>query len=341
MSDVFISYSSKDEDFAIMLYKTLKTKNVKPWIALFDIPYGQNYAKEIFNAIENVKIFSVIISSNSNESDSVKNEIELATQQIKNGMMIMPIRIDKKEIDEELQYYLARKQWLDASIPPIQEKINSYCEHIRNMLNTNTVNEHEVSSESRHLKDNIQSDNFIKKEIHDTYKKYALAGDFSHAIKLLEEELTKKEEREDINSYDEEDEKTSQKTIAKASMKLFSPKRKGEIKDESNECEKHNLIGFYYNRVNDYEKALQHFKKALSIAPEHAEPSIHENIASTYMYLEDYENAIKEYTESLSLQRLEFGQWNTKTLFARSVAFYKAGKYEESLKDYQQAMSRD
>ena len=173
MSDVFISYSSKDEDFAIMLYKTLKTKNVKPWIALFDIPYGQNYAKEIFNAIENVKIFSVIISSNSNESDPVKNEIELATQQIKNGMMIMPIRIDKKEIDEELQYYLARKQWLDASIPPIQEKINSYCEHIRNMLNTNTINEHEVSSESRHLKDNIQSDNFIKKEIHDTYKKYA------------------------------------------------------------------------------------------------------------------------------------------------------------------------
>ncbi len=191
MNEVFISYSSKDEKIAVLLYETLKKGNIKPWMALYDIDYGSNYAKEIFGAIENAKVFSVIISANSCESDHVKNEIELATRQIKNGMIIMPIRIDHNDIDEELQYYLARKQWLDASNPPIQEKINRYCDQIDSVLNNNLTGKQAFTDSNEEISGSSidTSDNNIVNETSENYKKYALAGDFDKAIQLLEIEL--------------------------------------------------------------------------------------------------------------------------------------------------------
>ena len=336
--EVFISYSSKDEEIAVMLYNAMKEHHIYPWIALYDIDYGSNYAKEIFGAIESAKVFSVIISANSCESDHVKNEIELATRQIKNGMTIMPIRIDHKDMDEELQYYLARKQWLDASNPPIQEKINKYCEQICTILNN--------KCERLNLPNNDLTIKVENESVED-YKKYALVGEYDNAIKLLEIELEKLHKLKELYNEDK-------KGCSALVLGLIDRKEPSNIENEVELRKKHeellysenelcnkllykyNQLGFFYDRNNNYEKALEYYKKALELSPKN--PSIHERIASTYMNLENYNEALTEYSHTLIYQRAESGAYNKRTLLSRSNALYKLGRDELALRDYNDAM---
>lgn len=319
--DVFISYSSKDEEIAITLYEALKKRNIMPWLALYDIDYGTSYAKEIINAIKNSKIFSVIISSNSNKSFHVKNEIELATRQIYEGIKILPILIDDDKMDDDIEYFLCRQQWLDASHPPIQEKIDKYCNHICHLLGIADITHiNNLSADIFQEKDVLEEEsenielikeknkeirkNIINKnsEILEEYKRYALQGDFNTAIGLLEKEIISLKKSDDINEY-------------QLSLKL-------------------NDLGIYYRENNNCEKALQSFSEALDYAPAHGEPWIYSNIASVYMILKDYKSAVQNYTQSLTLQRVEFGNYQPYTLEARSIAFHELGDYDKSLEDF-------
>lgn len=320
----------------------------------------------------------------------------------------MPIRIDKNEMDEELQYYLARRQWLDASNPPISEKMNKYCEHICAILNGNNEYKEVVNTDIL-IYPNCQYTNpnnnvfcgycgkmlavkataekiddykecALPKNSHsaeetavEDYKKYALSGDFNKAIDLLESELKELNKlREETASkkmkvikeskgkhpmfcagiaprYDSsfragiakindsscnsfENEEESLKTI-----EMLHKYSEEEQKTELELCNKYNKLGFYYNRINDYAKALQYFMKAFELSSEQTKPSIHENIALTYMNMGDYNEALSNYSRALTLQRVQFGVRSRKTLLARSNALYKLGRDELALKDYNEA----
>lgn len=134
-SDVFVSYSSKDQRTADALVKKLKMNGLKPWIATEDIKEG-SYAKQIIQAIRDAKIFLVVISKNSINSEHVKNEIDRAFQRLREGMIIIPFVVDDTELDDECQYYLCRQEMFYGTVPPVDERIEELITHIKNILDS-------------------------------------------------------------------------------------------------------------------------------------------------------------------------------------------------------------
>ena len=63
--EVFISYSTKDTDTAFALLETLESYGLDCWIAPRNIPQGAQWAEEIDKAIQNARVFVVIVSSHS------------------------------------------------------------------------------------------------------------------------------------------------------------------------------------------------------------------------------------------------------------------------------------
>jgi len=96
MSDIFVSYSRKDEDFAKRLHRELINKSKDIWIDFESIPKGENFLQEIFEGIEKADIFCVIISRHSLMSEICNLEIEHA---IKTGKRILPVIREKIEGD--------------------------------------------------------------------------------------------------------------------------------------------------------------------------------------------------------------------------------------------------
>ena len=351
--DVFISYSSKDEEIAVLLHEALNKRSINSWVALYDINYGGNYAREIFDAIEQAKVFSVIISANSCKSDHVKNEIELATRQIQKGLIIMPIRIDKEEMDKEMQYYLARKQWLDASNPPLQEKIENYCSRICSILH---IEQEELNSDNPDVP-SIDQNETPEQSVDSIKNAYDVISEDTESVDSDKQNISSADDADNIdktvnseNAVEENDASNEKKSIFdyekyategdfETAIALLEENIKlANCEDDKQLGGKYNTLGVYYIQINDYEKALEYLQKAIPLVPEHAEPSVHNNIASVYMGMEKYEEAIKEYTKALSLEQQEYG-WQRSTRLARSVAFYKAGRFEEAQKDYQEAMA--
>ncbi len=340
MNEVFISYSSKDEEIVVLLYENLKNRNIKPWIALYDIDYGANYAKEIFGAIENAKVFSVIISANSCIFDHVKNEIELATRQIKNGMIIMPIRIDHNDIDEELQYYLARKQWLDASNPPIQEKINRYCDQIDSVLNNNLTGKQAFTDSNEEISGSSidTSDSNIVNETSEDYKKYALAGDFDKAIQLLEIELKRlnelKESKCICQRCGKQNEKGSCFCVYCGSRLLALPKESsvcyGDNEKKSShvfgiiaEPERNDLL----KKVLDYENQENQLKTEQELS--HKLFYKYDQLGFYYNKIDDYGKALEYYYKAL-----EFAPKNPSIHEKIAATYMNMGNYNEALSEY-------
>jgi hypothetical protein len=117
MHEVFVSYSSGDEKIAYAICSYLEKNAITCWIAPRDIEPGEIFASALIRAIDATKVFVIIFSENSNRSEHVRTEIERAFNQKK---IIIPFRIDRTQLSDELQYFIAGRQWLDASLPPLE-----------------------------------------------------------------------------------------------------------------------------------------------------------------------------------------------------------------------------
>lgn len=109
--DVFISYSSKDVDVAEKVCQTLENKKITCWMAPKSLEPGKSYASEIVRGIKNSLIFVLVFSSNSNTSQHVMNEVDIAFNSHKT---IVPFMIHDIQMSEYLSYYLSRTHWLVA-----------------------------------------------------------------------------------------------------------------------------------------------------------------------------------------------------------------------------------
>ncbi|MCM1364873.1 MAG: TIR domain-containing protein [Faecalibacterium sp.] len=133
-TDVFISYSTENQDIADMIVSCAERKGISCWIATRNIAAG-SYAQQIAQAIRKAKIFVVLVSSDAMLSPHVKNELDLATPGIKEGLTIMPFRIDSAELDDEFRYYLGRHEFFDGYTPPFEDRVERFVEGIRSVLN--------------------------------------------------------------------------------------------------------------------------------------------------------------------------------------------------------------
>ena len=106
---VFISYSTKDNEFVEKTVKLIRSMNVSFWKAPENIPSGSSYAQEIVNAIRNCSLFLVLLSDNSQNSMWVEKEIDCALSYERN---ILPLNIDDTPLRDTFRFYLNNVQMI-------------------------------------------------------------------------------------------------------------------------------------------------------------------------------------------------------------------------------------
>jgi TolB-like protein len=104
MSDIFISYSSKDHAKADQLIKLLVSAGLSCWMDKARIEVSSSWSKEIVQAIDQCSAFVVLLSTASNVSTNVHKEVSLAAEKKKK---ILPLDLEPVILSEDLQYHLA------------------------------------------------------------------------------------------------------------------------------------------------------------------------------------------------------------------------------------------
>jgi uncharacterized protein YjbI with pentapeptide repeats len=97
----FISYSTRDQEFADRIYADLQNKGVRCWFAPHDMPIGGKIREEIDVAIRLRDKLLLILSEHSIESYWVEDEVEAAYEEESNRRqtVLFPIRLDDAVID--------------------------------------------------------------------------------------------------------------------------------------------------------------------------------------------------------------------------------------------------
>lgn len=103
----FISYSSKDQDFAERLHADLQTKGVRCWFAPEDIKGGKKIHTQLDEAIKFHEKLLLVISENSMNSDWVANEIKRARKREKESgrQKLFPIRLIDFDLLKEWELF--------------------------------------------------------------------------------------------------------------------------------------------------------------------------------------------------------------------------------------------
>ena len=96
MYSCFISYSSKDQDFADRLHADLQTKGVRCWFAPHDLPIGAKTWDAIDEEIKLRDKLLLILSENSIVSDWVEDEVNkaFAEERDRKQDVLFPVPID-------------------------------------------------------------------------------------------------------------------------------------------------------------------------------------------------------------------------------------------------------
>ncbi len=97
----FISYSSKDQEFAEQLYTDLQSKGVRCWFAPEDMKTGDKIRHRIDESIRLYDKLLLVLSAYSIASTWVEHEVEmaLAKEQKANRTVLFPIRLDTAIMD--------------------------------------------------------------------------------------------------------------------------------------------------------------------------------------------------------------------------------------------------
>ena len=92
----FISYSSKDQEFAERLHADLQKEGVRCWFAPHDMPFGAKIIDAIDQAIGERDKVILILSEGAIGSDWVEGEVtrSLDEERQRKQVILFPVRID-------------------------------------------------------------------------------------------------------------------------------------------------------------------------------------------------------------------------------------------------------
>ena len=129
--DVFISYSSRDQQVADAVCAALESKAVRCWMAPRDIPAGASWGAAIIEGIEDSHLLLLVFSEHSNQSAQVLREVERA---VAKKRPLVPLRIDRTNMGKAFEYFLASCHWLDATDGALEAHLGTLTSTIRAML---------------------------------------------------------------------------------------------------------------------------------------------------------------------------------------------------------------
>jgi TolB-like protein len=110
--DVFVSYASQDAAVANSLVENLERHGCKCWIAPRDVTPGSQYADEIVGAINDSKVFVLVLSEHAVSSPHVGRELERAASKRRR---IIVLRTDAAPLTRSFEYFLSESQWIDVA----------------------------------------------------------------------------------------------------------------------------------------------------------------------------------------------------------------------------------
>ena len=130
--DIFISYSSVDQERAFDLCTAFELQGLICWIAPRNVGVGA-YANSIVDGIKNSKALVLLFSSHSNKSTPVLNEIEIATN---NKLTIIPVRIEDVFPTGSMEYYVMSSNWFDVLHPSSVEDFQDFANTIKSTIHS-------------------------------------------------------------------------------------------------------------------------------------------------------------------------------------------------------------
>lgn len=139
--DVFISYSHKDKNASDAICSILEKNRINCWIAPRNITPGVPFAEAIVDGIKDSKVFVLVYSSNSNQSQQVIREVDRA---VHHGLAIIPFRLEDIPMSKQLEYYVSNVHWLDALTPPLEKHINTLCQVVQRLLTKDKINNNDI-----------------------------------------------------------------------------------------------------------------------------------------------------------------------------------------------------
>jgi adenylate cyclase len=107
MSDIFISYSSKDRERANAFADGLRASGYSVWMDTSSIDGAASWSKEIAGALESCLLVCVLLSEHSLASSNVAKELGVAAELEKH---FLPIELDPVKLRGEFLYHLANLQ---------------------------------------------------------------------------------------------------------------------------------------------------------------------------------------------------------------------------------------
>ena len=128
--DVFISYSTRNKNWADALVHNLENKGIRCWIAPRDLSPGSSWGAGIVEAFQSNPGMSMVLlfSSASMESHQVIKELRLADSY---KLLVIPVRIeDVKPSGGDFELELGWRHWLDA-FGEQQQEIEGVAERIK------------------------------------------------------------------------------------------------------------------------------------------------------------------------------------------------------------------
>jgi hypothetical protein len=110
-ADVFISYSTSDQQTAQSVWKFLTSKGISCWMAPDSILPGEEWGDSILRGIQHCKIMVLIFSQAANDSGPVRSEVDRAVNARK---VLIPFRIQNVAPTGAMEFHIGRRHWLDA-----------------------------------------------------------------------------------------------------------------------------------------------------------------------------------------------------------------------------------
>ena len=110
--DVFVSYASQDAAVADAVVASLEKLGIRCWIAPRDVTPGSQYADEIVGAINDAKVFVLVLSEHAIASPHVGKEVERAASKRRR---VIALKTDATPLTRSFEYFLSESQWIDEA----------------------------------------------------------------------------------------------------------------------------------------------------------------------------------------------------------------------------------
>lgn len=129
--DVFISYSSDNENQAFEVKEILEKEQLRCWLAPKDICTGEDFECVIPRAILDSSVLVLLLTKQAQESPWVQREL---TKAISYHKPIFALKIDESDLTMETDFKLATEQICFATTPPLKKWVYKVIPDIRKGL---------------------------------------------------------------------------------------------------------------------------------------------------------------------------------------------------------------